>query len=448
MTDRTAARDRWVEGTVAFQRELCDRGERRDPPEPADALARAWEAIVPFTERYHDFHRQPLRHQLRAFYAYRDRPFHALWWEQRCRKTGVELNVFRYRYELGHVRCLIVLAYPNGVHRVWADELAKDWPPDLVRRTHLVVWRAGIAKTLTGKRFLNTAATHDGPVVACLNAEAINTKDGWRYLTWLRDRFPCMIVADEASWASRWSARTERLLHLGGTFSTRAAPHPNVVVKAALDGTPADEGPGDLFYPTTFLARGLLGARTNEEFKDRYFEYETTVEVVTVVDPETGETRLEERETTGFKRWDTGAEYRKLRGYRNLDELRRHLARFSSRVLRADVADAPAKTYQTRYFDLTKRQREAYEELRDRYTVDLRRGAIAVTDVLTRLTRLQMVARNYWPPERYGAVCDACVERPGRTAADDECPVCEGLGYVVALSELERIDDRSPARRR
>ena len=102
------------------------------------------------------------------------------------------------------------------------------------------------------------------------------------------------------------------------------------------------------------------------------------------------------------------SEFPVFKGYRHLDELERTLGAFSMRVRWADVSDAPPKVYQTRYFDLTPVQRRVYDDLRGRYAAELAGGRVVAANVLLRMTRLQMVARNYYPPEREGVSCTAC----------------------------------------
>lgn len=411
------------------------------------------------------FHRPPMAHQLEAFERFKDSPFFALFIEQRGGKTSIALNVFRYRYEKGDVDALVVIAYPNGVHRVVIDELPKDFPPSLMARTRAVAWASG--KMTRGARREEVLALRDhriGPVVITMNCEALLTDAGWKYLQWFLARRRVMLVADESSWAKSWSARTRRLLSLGK--------HRNVIVKTIMDGTPCEEGAGELYFPTTFLSPGLLGYSTAEAFRERYFEYEeeeireTRTEMVpcrqcsgddarcviccgvgtVATEVPTGNVFLQRIRK---KRYGPGrrvvGEYEVFKGYRNIDELERKLKTFGVRVRRADISDAPPKVYQSRWFDLTEKQRRVYNDLREKYVAEVEGGRITAANVLLRMTRLSMVARNYYPPEKFGEACDHC---GGEGFATDgtECDACGGIGIVVRTSELRRIDpDRNPA---
>lgn len=367
------------------------------------------------------FVRPGLAHQLRWFEEYKDRPYHALFWEQRTRKTWLELNVFRYRYEVRRdVDALIVIAFPNGVHRVWVDELQKDLPPAFLENARWLAWSS--YRTPRGEERERALALrdHPGPIVFTMNCEAIITEKGWKYLEWLIKKRQVMMVADESSWAANWNKRTQKLLALGR--------RPNVRVKAILDGTPTEESPIEIYHPTQFLQPGLLGFKDKEAFRNRYTRYEEEV------DEETGVVKRVQK-----LNHRTGALYTPVVGYANLEELNAKLMTFGSRVKRSDVSDAPPKTYQTRYFRLSDKQRRVYDELRDEYAVELSSGVVTVAHVLTRMTRLQMVARNYYPPTRTGEPCGACL---AQGFADDgtECARCDGLGMIVRENQLERID--------
>lgn len=380
--------------------------------------------------------RPNLAHQERIFQRFKDAPYFALFCEQRTGKTKIVLDVFARHVLRGYLDTLIVIAFPNGVHRVFLDELPKDLPSDFLAQTKAIAWRSGKMGTKAAKALLSEQITHDGPVIFTINCEAIKRADSaWDHIVRLVKRRRCMVVADESSWAMSWTGQTERLLTLGGFYAAK----PNVLVKAILDGTPCDESPSDLFYPCQFLRKGpaLLGVSTMATFKARYFAYETEEKR----DDETGEIEIVRKQ--GYNR-RTNTTYDLHVGYQNLDELHGKLASFSERVLRRDVSDAPEKLYSTRYFQLTPKQRQVYDRLREEYVAELSHGDVAVPNVLTRMLRLQMVARNYYPPEKIGVVCPRCVGRL-TDPSGDECPRCEGIGIIVETTELARIDDRSPA---
>lgn len=371
-----------------------------------------------------DFYRPPLAHQLRDFERFKDLEYHALFWEQRTRKTWLELNVFRYRYEVHQdIDALVVIAFPNGVHRVWIDELQKDWPPEFLEKTRWVAWRSGATTRGEEREKALALRDHLGPIVLTMNCEAIITDKGWKYLEWLLKRRRVMLVADEASWAAKWTKRTQKLEALGR--------RPNVLVRAILDGTPVDESPVEIYHPTQFLKRGLLGFPTKEAFRSRYTKYEE--EVVDGVARRVQ--KLNHR---------TGALYTPVVGYANLDELHAKIMEFGSRVRRTDVSDAPEKTYQTRYFDLTAKQRAVYDDFRDKFVIELSSGVVTVANVLSRMGKLQMIARNFYPPGKIGEPCGAC-DSSGYTDDGEDCPRCDGLGMIVRTTDMERIDSRNPA---
>jgi SNF2 family DNA or RNA helicase len=105
------------------------------------------------------------------------------------------------------------------------------------------------------------------------------------------------------------------------------------------------------------------------------------------------------------------------------------------------VSDAPPKLYASRYFELTPLQRRVYDDLREKYVTEVEGSEVRAANVLLRMTRLQMICRGYYPPERTGEACASCA---GEGWLDDgECPACDGLGVVVRVSELRRIDPKS-----
>jgi hypothetical protein len=403
------------------------------------------------------FIRPPLPHQLAAYERFKDADAIALWMEQRTRKTSVALSIFRYRWRRGDVDALLVFADPKGVEETWAGEIRDDFPPDDLAATRVLHWQAGkTAETRFRREEALSLRGHRGPIVALFYAGALVTPKGWKYVNWLLRTRRAMVVADESGWACRWNARTRKLLVLGGFYrrnppdvATSYDPR-HVVVKAILDGTPVAERPDDVYYPTQFLRRGLLGFDSPVAFRERYHEYETE-RVTEIVD---GRAVTVERPRMGksFRNGRVGddgewapQEFKVLKGYRNLDDLHERMMRVGVRVLRSEVSTAPPPTLGTVEFDLTPHQRHVYDRVLAEYVLELSTGDWPLSEVLKRMTRLQNIARNYALPERVGHECPKCGGAGFRRDGDDDCEACEGTGYVVTLTAMERIDARNPA---
>ena len=76
------------------------------------------------------YKRAPMKHQQKAFDLSAEMINFGLFMEQGTGKTKVILDTASYLYLSGQIDMLIVIAWPNGVHRNWVDnELHKDISP-------------------------------------------------------------------------------------------------------------------------------------------------------------------------------------------------------------------------------------------------------------------------------------------------------------------------------
>lgn len=355
----------------------------------------------------HSFYRLPLAHQLEGLRRSAHEEIYQLIYDPRCGKTKVVWDTAQltYRQPPHNIDGVLIISWPAGVHRVWVeDEMPKDLPPNFPVRA--VVWRSGKMGTAASTRDLAELLEFEGLSVLSINCEALLTETAWKYISKFIQTRRLLVVADEDWATSPSAARTKRLWAIGR--------HPNAVLRRHLSGTPVDESPLDIWAVGVFLDWRLLGHKSFYTFKQRYAQ-------------------LEEGYAPG------GRTFKKIVGYQNLEELQEKLAKFSHRVRRADVSDAPAKTYSKRYFQLSPKQAEVYARLRDEYVAEIGRGEMPVPHVLDRLTKLSMIARGYFPPQRLGVPCPNCDERG--------CDACDGTGVVVEVTNLQRIDpNNSPAR--
>jgi SNF2 family DNA or RNA helicase len=83
-----------------------------------------------------------------------------------------------------------------------------------------------------------------------------------------------------------------------------------------------------------------------------------------------------------------------------LDRLNKIIKESSSRVLKDEVLDIPAKLYSKRYFEMTKEQQRVYQELRDEYITILQSGEVVTAALaIVRLLRQQQITCGYLPTQ-------------------------------------------------
>jgi hypothetical protein len=355
-----------------------------------------------------NFVRQPRAHQLETFERSKDAEYFGLFFEQRTGKSKVAVDTAAHLYLRWKIDAVFLLG-PNSVKRSWAeDHFPADMPTTIPY--HSVIWDSSSyrsekdAKTVFGRKLtndLNDLLTFRGLAILIANHQALLTENLKKYIgRFLRRRRTLLIIDEIDEGFSRPGGKQYRT----ASFVAKLCPYRRI-----LTGTPVPEGsPLDLYAPVRLLHSSIFGFGDFTSFKARYAEYETR----TFMKPRVA------------KNGHTRETYPALKGYINLDEIKERLAPYTARVCRADITDAPAKTYQRRYFELTPTQRRTYDALRDRYRTEIQGRDLSAVHVLARITRLQQIACNSVPFDEF-ILCRACL------GTDDNCEVCDGVGVTV-----------------
>lgn len=375
----------------------------------------------------YQFKTKPRAHQGTSLVKSLREPVWAHFHEQRCGKTKIVIDTAAYHYEAPdpnplRVNALMVIAMPSGVPSQWVlDEIPAHLPDRIPRKC--VVWRANRVKTKAFQRDLEELLTFKGLSVLAVNGEAIITKAFRQYAPkFLRARH-VLVAADETTLICK-TAGTERskMMRAIGKF-------PNVVIKRIMDGTPYGESPMDFYAQFEWMDKRILGHDSYHTYKLHYAVLEK--QMATRNNVKTG---LPER-----------YEYDAIVGYRNLDELNKRIFRVADRVRRADISDAPPKTYIKLRFDLTAEQRRVYDQIEEEHEAILRTGHIVtVAHVLTRQMRLQQVTSNILPTAASLVDCKRC---GGIGSVEDSlCETCDGLGVVPVPGPVVRIDAKNNPR--
>ena len=289
----------------------------------------------------------------------------ALLWSMRTGKSRVVIERADKLWTRGLVQCVVVLA-PNGVHDNWvlreipkytglAKTLAWSQPerdlPDFVRQFDVMCdERADVCYLYW----------------LTVNSEALQFRECRQAIGRFIRKRKFLLVCDESD---DYGAPGSKRTHAARAIARKAD------YRMILSGTVVEDSPLKAFSQYEILAPAALGHRTAEEFTKRYAEYE----------------RVAIR--GGFRK---GRTYPKLKGYRNIPELRDRMARWSSVVLREDCHDMPELLNVQRSYRPSTQQLHAYEELRRELSVTVDYDVtVTALEAAVRLAKFQQILGGY-----------------------------------------------------
>lgn len=309
------------------------------------------------------FETLPFEHQEKAFAISRDKKAFALLMEQGTGKSKVLIDTAAYLWENGKIHSVVVIA-PKSVCRNWAQ---KEVPTHLPKRIDRLigVWSAAPKKA---EQAALDELMEFKPLSLrwfIMNAEAVATEKGARFLHRFLVTYQCLLVLDESTLFKNPKAARVKALSKVAHLAT---------YRRILTGTPVANRPLDVFSQFELMAPGCLDHSSFYSFKHRYGV------VKKMYAPQ-------------------GHSFEAIVGYQRLPELFHHIDRVSFRVLKEQCLDLPEKIYQTRYVDLSDEQTRVYNSLADRAVVELQDQVITAPLVLTKLLRLRQTLCNIMPTE-------------------------------------------------
>lgn len=280
-------------------------------------------------------------------------------------KTKVTLDTAGMLAYSGKIDSLIVLA-PKGVYANWEKtELPKHMSPS-------VQYKAVLWKGLSTKKNVNELIPimkHEDNIlhILIMNYDAVITEKGKYTLEkFMQGHESTMMVCDESTKIKNPKAkRTKQVISLGLKAKC----------KRILTGSPITKSPLDFYSQALFLSKECLGFSNFFAFRNRY-------------------AILEDVTTFG------GASFKKVVGFKNLNELSDKIETFSHRIMKEECLDLPDKTYLVRYFSLTSEQRKLYEEMKKTMMLDLEDDMVSTSIALTKLLRMRQICSGYCPTDQ------------------------------------------------
>ena len=312
-----------------------------------------------------------MEHQRRAFLISRDAKAFAYLMEQGTGKTKVVIDNACYLFKEGKIDCLIIVAWPNGVHRMWVDdELPKDMSVPYLSQ----FWSSNMnkKKSFAIQKVLECRRQGKMPVMT-FNVEAFTAAAAKECMFSFLKRYKCMVVIDQsASIKNPSSLRTKFLID-------EVAEHKNALYKRIMDGDPVAEGAEELYSQFKFLDENIIGHDTITGFRSEYCN----------IHPK----------------------FRSVIGYRNLEALQERIKPFCFRVMADECLDLPERIYKRWHFPLSKEENRVFTDMRKKSLAFFtarpedeealeelpENGVIEETLAIVKNMRLQQISSGWWP---------------------------------------------------
>lgn len=301
-------------------------------------------------------------------------------------KSKVITDEFGIREEAGDLQDILVFA-GAGSYLNWIQDKNESQPSefhrhmsdDLNDRLRAEAWisGAGVRHTRRLEALLKTV-DDPRPRALVMNIEALSASQKARdmaaaFLKASGKRRRSMIVVDEStSIKTEGSERSKAILKLAGLSWNDGA-------RRILTGLISPNSPMDLYPQFEFLDWHILGMQSYYSFRAKY----AVLKKIDVAIP--GKSNPDGSQKTRSVTIEVA--------YRNTEELHERIMPYSYRVLAKDCQDLPPLVYAPLWeVELTKEQREVYNDLREFATAQLSAEAhVTATMVITRNMRLQQV---------------------------------------------------------
>lgn len=346
-----------------------------------------------------------MAHQTDALAWLEGRDYGALGMEQGTGKTWTLLADTEERFRVNDIDALFVLA-PRGVHTNW---VLREIPTHLEVDHVAMAYSSGMgvrAKAALERVFEVNRLRRQLRILA-MNYDALLTKDGFAAAKrFLRTGSTAMALDESQRIKTLSSARTVRALAL----------RPHARLARISSGTLVSNTPTDVFSQFEFMQSGLLGTTSFRAF---------TAEYCALVSPDSPMLKkLIDRNPRMVRAQIVQRDESGEPIYRNLDKLNRLVSKHMFRVLKKDCLDLPEKIYTARHFDLSPKQRAAYNLMEQEYRVQLDSGELEVVARLGSLMRLQQITSGFLPT------------REGRLYFEDNHVSARMVAFLDAIEDL------------
>lgn len=299
-------------------------------------------------------------HQRREFEDHWATPARALLWGMRTGKSKSAIDKACQLYQICAIDGVIVIA-PNGIHRNWTlRQIPLHHWPDVPYRAY--AWRTpekdneALARVLADVPFsgldwftVNMEILHDDRIKKAIGR-------------FTRAHKNYMLIVDESHHEAKPGSKRTKAVR---TIAKHAC------YRLIMTGTSVEETPLQSYAQFQILEPGALGFKDFAQFKDHFAEFHT--------------------------QHTNTCNYPALTRYKNLGELKRRIAKYSSVVLRSDCEDLPPIQIDARIVELTDKQREYFHMLKSQAVRELMdHGFKSIPEGGALLTKLHQIEGGFF----------------------------------------------------
>lgn len=362
------------------------------------------------------------QHQVQCLKRFATEPVYALLAEMGTGKTCIAINNFAILYAIGAVKKMLVIA-PNGVQWNWVlNELPKHLPKQFN------IKYAGYSGTMHKadkekfEEIISPLQPFEGRIL-CVSWDSLSNAKGMEAIKLFLGDKPRqnMIVLDESDYAKNpETKRAKNLLSIA----------PLAYYRRIMTGTPITNSPFDAFVQFEFLSPYILDCKSSFVlFKQRHGVFLSR-----------GCGLVENlRRRTGRSPMILATDKYGRPQYKNIDQLSRQIAPYSFIVKKKDCVDLPDKVYQNLYVDLTPKQRQVYDRIKNEALINMAESDFNITSKLSLLTHLCLCTGNHFSPQVIKSCYNVTFDNPAPDSAikvDPEVnPKLKALIDIVSIAK-------------
>jgi hypothetical protein len=312
----------------------------------------------------YEFKRTPMAHQETSFVLARNREEWAHLHEQGVGKTKIILDTASYLFTKGEIEMLVVVAWPNGIHRGWVDI---ECPEDVSVPYHAGYWTSQNTKKKAAE--LEKVMTYEGGLkIMTFNVEAFASQRAKDFIIRCVKEFKCLTVIDQSAAIKNSQAKRTKFLNSDVRKLSK--------YRRLLDGAPNAEGPEELYSQFYFLNPMIIGHDTFTAFKAEFCRIK----------------KLEKGEM--------------IVGYKNTEELHRRIDGYCDRVLESECLNLPPRFYRQWLFDLNDTERKLFDDLLQKNVAEFKGDLIEPTLPLVKRLRLQQISCGWFPVDKVNPISE------------------------------------------